>query len=67
VSAAQAAFAEFIQAGTLAADQMTFINNIITYLTKNGIIDKQMLFEAPLPISMIRDWWGCLMMPRRLR
>jgi len=47
VGAAQAAFAEFIQAGNLRADQMTFINAIIQYLTKNGIVDKKMLFEAP--------------------
>jgi len=26
---------------------MTFINNIISYLSSNGIIDKKMLFEAP--------------------
>jgi len=45
--AVQAAFAEFIQAGNLRADQMTFINTIIDYLTKNGIIDKAMLFEPP--------------------
>jgi len=45
--AAQAAFADFIQTGNLRADQMTFINNIISYLTKNGTIDKKMLFEAP--------------------
>ncbi len=47
VNAAQAAFAGFIQAGNLHADQMTFINNIISYLTKNGVIDKKMLFEPP--------------------
>jgi type I restriction enzyme R subunit len=47
VSAAQDAFAEFIQTGQLRADQMTFINSIITYLTKNGTIDKKMLFEPP--------------------
>ena len=47
VGAAQAAFAEFIQAGNLRADQITFINSIITYLTKNGVIDKKMLFEPP--------------------
>ena len=29
------------------AVQMTFINNIISYLTKNGMIDKAMLFEPP--------------------
>jgi len=47
MSAAQEAFAEFIQAGNLKADQMTFINNIISYLTKNGVIDRAMLFEPP--------------------
>lgn len=47
VKAAQAAFSEFIQAGDLRADQMTFIQNIISYLTKNGTIDPGMLFEPP--------------------
>lgn len=47
VNAAQEVFAEFIQVGNLKADQMTFINNIINYLTKNGMIDKEMLFEPP--------------------
>ena len=37
----------FLQAGNLRADQMTFIENIITYLSKNGVIDKAMLFESP--------------------
>ena len=47
VTAAQAAFADFIQTGNLRADQMTFINSIISYLTSNGTINKKMLFEAP--------------------
>ena len=47
ITAAQEAFADFIQAGKLSADQMTFINTIITYLTKNGMIDKSMLFKSP--------------------
>lgn len=47
VNAAQDVFADFIQAGTLRADQMTFIETIIRYLTKNGMIDKNMLFEPP--------------------
>jgi len=47
VAAAQAAFSDFIQTGNLRADQMTFINSIISYLTSNGTIDKKMLFEAP--------------------
>lgn len=45
--AASTAFADFIQDGNLRADQITFINNIISYLTKNGVIEKKMLFEAP--------------------
>lgn len=41
------AFAEFLQVGHLRADQMTFIKTIISYLTKNGTIDKSMLYESP--------------------
>jgi type I restriction enzyme R subunit len=47
IKAAQNAFAEFLQAGNLRADQMTFIQNIISYLTKNGTIEPSMLFELP--------------------
>ena len=47
ILAAQEVFAGFIQAGQLRADQMTFINNNINYLTKNGTIEKKMLFEPP--------------------
>ena len=41
------AFADFLQVGNLRADQMTFINTIILYLSKNGTIDKSMLYEPP--------------------
>lgn len=47
IKAAQDAFADFLQAGSLRADQMTFIQNIISYLTKNGTIEPSMLFESP--------------------
>jgi len=50
-SAAQAAFSEFIQAGNMRADQITFINNIITYLSTNGTIDKSMLFQSPFTFT----------------
>ena len=46
-SAAQEVFAQFIQSGTLRADQMTFIDTIIRYLTKNGMIEKDMLWKKP--------------------
>ena len=41
------AFSDFLQVGNLRADQMTFISTIISYLSKNGVIDKRMLFEQP--------------------
>ncbi len=47
IKAANEAFSGFIQDGTLRADQMTFIKNIISFLEKNGTIDKALLFEAP--------------------
>lgn len=47
IKAANEAFVDFLTAGNLSADQMTFINNIIQYLTKNGTIDAAMLFEPP--------------------
>jgi type I restriction enzyme R subunit len=47
LSAANQLFAEFIQDTNLSADQITFIDTIISYLTTNGVIDKAMLFEPP--------------------
>lgn len=47
INAAKSAFAEFIQKGDLSADQITFIDNIIEYLERNGVIEPSMLFEAP--------------------
>ena len=41
------AFADFLQVGNLRADQMTFIKTVISYLSKNGTINKMMLFESP--------------------
>ncbi|MEE3034899.1 MAG: DEAD/DEAH box helicase family protein [Bacteroidota bacterium] len=40
-------FANFLQTGNLTADQITFVNTVINYLTKNGSIDKSMLYESP--------------------
>lgn len=47
IKAAKEAFAEFIQAGKLSANQMTFIDNIIMFLEKNGLVEPSMLFEPP--------------------
>jgi len=45
--AVNAAFSNFLQIGNLRADQMTFVNTIISFLTKNGTIDKSLLYEPP--------------------
>ena len=47
IHAANEAFSNFMQTGNLNADQMTFIKNIISFLERNGTIDKAMLFEPP--------------------
>lgn len=47
VNAAKAAFSDFLNAGNLTADQIRFINMLIDYLTKNGIIEADMLFDEP--------------------
>ena len=41
------AFSEFLQVGSLRADQMTFLQTIIKYLTNNGTFDLAMLYESP--------------------
>ncbi len=46
-AAINSAFADFLQVGNLRADQMTFVRTIMSYLTKNGTIDKAILFEPP--------------------
>jgi len=46
-NAAKEAFAEFLALGTLSADQITFINQIIDHLVHNGTMDPADLFLPP--------------------
>lgn len=46
-NAAQEAFAEFLSNGPLSANQMQFIQTIISRFVKHGIVDRSMLFEPP--------------------
>src|SRR5690606_17882494 len=46
-SAARQAFSEFLNSGSLTADQLKFLDTIISYITRNGTIDKAMLVEPP--------------------
>lgn len=47
INAAKEAFGEFLNAGSLSADQIRFVDMIIDYLSTNGLIDADMLFEEP--------------------
>jgi type I restriction enzyme, R subunit len=47
VNAAKEAFGQFLSLGTLTADQVTFINQIIDHLVHNGLMDPKALFEPP--------------------
>lgn len=47
IEAAQKVFSEFLHAGTLSANQITFVQNIINYLNVNGTLEPAMLFDTP--------------------
>lgn len=47
IEAAQKHFTSFIQEVNLNANQITFIQKIIDYLNKNGVLDKSMLTQSP--------------------
>ncbi len=46
-NAAKEAFSDFLEKRRLSADQMTFIDQIIDYLTQDGILDAGKLMEVP--------------------
>ena len=45
--AAKEAFAHFLEKRNLKADQITFMNQIIEYLTQTGKLEPGQLFEVP--------------------
>ena len=46
-SAVEKAFTDFLQAGSLRADQITFTRTLMAYFIKNGVLDKTLLYESP--------------------
>ncbi|MFV8352561.1 DEAD/DEAH box helicase family protein [Flavobacterium sp. XS2P14] len=47
IEVANQLFADFISKGNLNANQITFIQKIINYLNQKGVIEKQLLTQAP--------------------
>ncbi|MBD3886257.1 DEAD/DEAH box helicase family protein [Phormidium tenue FACHB-886] len=46
-NAAKQAFAQYLESSNLSANQIRFIENIIDYLTQNGVMDPGQLYELP--------------------
>jgi type I restriction enzyme R subunit len=46
--AAKRAFTEFLAGRRLTADQLEFLDLVIDHLTARGVMDPQLLYEAPL-------------------
>ena len=46
-NAAKAAFAEFLDKAPLYPDQITFLDEIVAYLVKNGIMEPKVMFDTP--------------------
>ncbi len=45
--AAKQAFGDYLSRKTLAANQIRFIDQVIDYLTQNGVMDPGLLYESP--------------------
>lgn len=46
-NAAKAAFAKYLEGGNFNANQIHFVENIIDYLTQNGVMNPGLLYEPP--------------------
>ena len=46
-NAVKAAFSEFLAEVPLHPDQMTFLDEVVEYHVKNGMMEPKIMFEAP--------------------
>ena len=46
-NAAKATFAKYLEGNNFAANQIRFVENIIDYLTQNGVMNPGLLYESP--------------------
>lgn len=56
--AAKEAFSDFLSGKNLSANQITFINQIVEHLVKNGVMNPERLFEQPFTDSNIQGLAG---------
>ncbi|MCU7863082.1 MAG: hypothetical protein KZQ92_03790, partial [Candidatus Thiodiazotropha sp. (ex Lucinoma borealis)] len=41
------AFAEFLEKAPLHPDQITFLDEVVAYLVKNGVMEPRVMFDTP--------------------
>ena len=46
-NAAKQAFTQYLEGSNFSANQIRFVENIIDYLTQNGVMDPGLLYEPP--------------------
>ena len=46
-NAAKSAFAEFLTGAPLHPDQITFLDEVVEYLVKNGVMEPKAMFDSP--------------------
>jgi type I restriction enzyme R subunit len=47
IKATKTAFAEFLSQAPLSGDQIAFLDEVIGYIAKNGIMQPKALFDSP--------------------
>jgi len=63
-NAAKSAFAAFLEQAPLHPDQITFLNEIVDYLVKNGVMEPKAMFDTPFTHINIKAWSGYLVKTR---
>lgn len=49
-NAAKQAFAEFLETASLHPDQISFLNEVVEYLVKNGTLEPREMFDSPFTL-----------------
>lgn len=63
--AAKRAFRDYLEDRTLTANQIRFIDLVVDYLTKNGVMEADLFMNRPSPITAPRVWTDSLIITER--
>lgn len=59
-NAAKQAFAEFLETASLHPDQISFLNEVVEYLVKNGTMEPREMFDSPFTLHNDKGVTGVL-------